>query len=267
MTNFFNNFRKRLDQHNFFRGLIFLFAAGVVLIQLPKLLCDWIGWTVDYSILGILSAIAAYGVVFAYLKLYPEYKMYYKENLMIGLLFLFILFLYLICTFVLENYSKFTLSASGLALITGLSEEIGNREIMISQLFRKYLKEQYIPIILILTSIFFSLLHVFNLFYGQSLYDTINQCAFTLGFGFLMGAIFIRTGNVLPCIIAHFINNFLAFCCLGFKDHSMLLGIVEKSQVIYYVFFILMIFISFYIVRKSKREDIIKLWKEKWNVK
>lgn len=135
---------------------------------------------------------------------------------------------------------------------------------MISQLLKKYLKEKYIIKILVITSVFFLLFRISNLLFGQSLYDTINQCLFTLGFGLLMGAIFIRTGNSIPCIIAHIINNILAFSDIGFKDNNLLLNVFPIGQIIYYIFFILMILIAFYLVRKDKQEDIILLWKEKW---
>lgn len=47
------------------------------------------------------------------------------------------------------------------------------------------------------------LVHFLNLLKGAALSDTIWQCISAVGIGVIFGAIYLRTGNIVLCMILH----------------------------------------------------------------
>ncbi len=64
----------------------------------------------------------------------------------------------------------------------------------------------------IFTTVLFGCSHSINLFFGASWQATVLQVIYAgTIFGFVGAALVIRTGTIVPLVILHFLNNFIAF--------------------------------------------------------
>ena len=65
----------------------------------------------------------------------------------------------------------------------------------------------------IVASATFGIGHIVNLFSGQSTLETAFQVPFAIVWGFIFTMVFLKSGSLLPCIIAHaLIDVFAEFC-------------------------------------------------------
>lgn len=127
---------------------------------------------------------------------------------------------------------------------------------------------------LIISALFFGLMHITNVFAGQSLFDSILQAIQTIGFGLLMGAIYYRTKNIWACV---FLHGFYDFCLMladinYIKDPAMSGGtIISIFSTIFMI--LLWLFGALKLIQKSdlkENEEIIsekELIKDKKNEK
>ncbi len=63
---------------------------------------------------------------------------------------------------------------------------------------------------IIVSSVTFGVGHIVNLFGGEDLLPTLLQICYATAVGFLFTVIFHKSGNLLPCIIAHAVMNSLS---------------------------------------------------------
>lgn len=88
----------------------------------------------------------------------------------------------------------------------GFLEEIIFRGFLFKAICRSSVKRA-----VIISSVTFGLGHIVNLFRGtQDLLLTVLQICYAIAIGFLFTIIFYRSGSLLPCIIAHGVNNSLS---------------------------------------------------------
>lgn len=211
-----------------------------------KELIFFITWTVIYFILVILAnvlsnyiikipnSINAFVeilfpvVVITYLKkrrLLPYYginslKCLHYKNLLFCVPMIIIAFLNL--GFGIHiNYSWQQLLLISIAMLgVGFSEEILFRSFLIKALINKNEKAAvFIP------SIIFGVIHLTNLFGEANLIQTVLQVVYATSFALMCSLFFIKTNNIIPCMICHSIvnitNSFLpndlsiAYQCIG----------------------------------------------------
>ena len=88
------------------------------------------------------------------------------------------------------------------ALGVGFAEEI---------LFRSFLMKAIInksaTAAIIISSIVFGIIHIFNLFYGANTIMTLAQVIYATALGLMFSMFFYKTNNILPCVICHSIIN------------------------------------------------------------
>ena len=94
-------------------------------------------------------------------------------------------------------------------------------------------------------SALFGLWHLANLFSGASIGPTLLQVCYSFLIGAMLSAVFIRVGNVIPCILLHAIFNFGGFIVptLGsglFQDVvfwvlTAVVGVLCAAHVLYYL--------------------------------
>ena len=88
------------------------------------------------------------------------------------------------------------------ALGVGFAEEI---------LFRSFLMKAIInkssTAAIIISSIVFGIIHIFNLFYGANTITTLAQVIYATALGLMFSIFFYKTNNIIPCIICHGIIN------------------------------------------------------------
>lgn len=115
-----------------------------------------------------------------------------------------------------------------------------------------------------LSSILFGLVHAGNLLSGAGIITTISQIVYAMGIGMLLCAVFFRTGNIVPCIIAHFVLDAGGF--LGQAAQQGLgeaIGIakdtdsVGKAIVSTGITVLITFGCAFFLLRKNKRDAIV----------
>ena len=151
------------------------------------------------------------------------------------------------------------------ALAPGFGEEVMFRGLGISNFMRTIKDEKKIPLILWLSAIVFGFAHMSNSVVGASLTTSLIQSLYAMGIGLAFGAVYLRTGNLWPSIIAHYLIDFLEFCRADLSSSNGIMGELTIGDHITLVVGFLAIFWGCYLCRKSKRAEIMAVWQKKWN--
>lgn len=218
---------------------------------------------------GVGTAVGAVlSVVIFYLIFRKEFNgMLRGKNLLLGLLLLapFLVFHYSGSVVSWVQFGTANLFIAFLrAFAPGFMEEIAFRGLGVANYMRVKNTESGIVKIFWLSSVVFGLVHMLNVFAGAPLLISIIQSAYAMGVGMTLGAVYLRTGNLWPTIIGHLTVDFLEFfrADLGSSGGVMLgMGIGDWITIAAGVF---AAFWGLYLIRKSKRQDIIDLWNAKW---
>lgn len=152
-----------------------------------------------------------------------------------------------------------------LGLGPGVSEEILFRGILISHLMKFFRNSKGIYGILIFSALLFGLVHITNAFVGAPLDTSIFQAFYTFAMGIIMGALYLRTGNIWVPMIIHSLVDIIGISF--FNDTSIIIHagfVFDTVNILTIIVSILCIILGLYYVRASKHDEIIKLWDEKW---
>ena len=150
------------------------------------------------------------------------------------------------------------------AIMAGIAEEVAFREIGISYLARQWKDESKIIMMAVIPSAAFALIHVTNYVETRDLTSSLLQALLTFFFGIFYSAIYLRTGNIWPLIIAHSLHDILSFsasvgaAAKGAQFPEWIIIAIVLVEVILLV-------CGLYMLRKSKRAEIIALWDRKWS--
>ena len=69
-----------------------------------------------------------------------------------------------------------------------------------------------VTLAIIVSSIAFGMLHLLNILMGADVISTIFQVIYASAFGFMYSVFFLKTSNIIPCIICHWLSiTFAAF--------------------------------------------------------
>ena len=156
-----------------------------------------------------------------------------------------------------------SLSSFLAAIMAGAGEEVAFREVGISYMARQWNDENKIILMAIIPAAAFALTHITNIV-SMSLSDVLKQALLTFFMGVFLGAVYIRTGNIWPIILGHSLHDIMAFSAseklsmlgLNLPDWSVtLLTVIEAGLLIS----------GLYMLRKSKRAEIIALWDKRWS--
>ena len=130
-------------------------------------------------------------------------------------------------------------------IIPALWEEIVFRGVILVLLLKKYEPK----IAILIDGILFGFFHYINLAYGADFISTLGQVAFTTFFGITLAYLFIKTKSLIPCIIAHYVNN--AFQPL--VSHN-----IPFSFYFFIIFIVLLpTILSFFLIKYTLRIDEI----------
>lgn len=167
----------------------------------------------------------------------------------------------------LDSMNPFLYSL-GMALSPGISEEIIFRGIPASNWMRvrSAEKRDVFPCVLV-TSVVFGVVHGLNALMGAPITTTLFQVAYATCLGFLFCMVLLRTGSIIPCIIAHALIDFTGFL---FMDMSQG-GVITEELVIDLGFYvtlgvsIFMLLWSLVFLLPGGQDKIIALWDKKWH--
>lgn len=144
----------------------------------------------------------------------------------------------------------------------GVCEEISFRAIGISYMKRQLKGEKHILPILLFTSISFGLIHIANAIMDGRVGIHAMQAVLASMLGIFFGAVYIRTGNIIPCIIAHGLHDFFVSAFEVNKHAELPVSVMVISAICE----ALLAVWGLYLIRKSKRPEIEALWNEKWQI-
>lgn len=147
------------------------------------------------------------------------------------------------------------------SLAAGICEEVAFREVGISYMKRQLKGPKWnLPIILI-TAGSFGAFHLINAIKAGSIFGSLLQTVLATMFGIFFGAVYLRTGNIWPCIIVHALHDLLTDC------FSVNCGLTDRSAYLIPVAFVceaLLMVWGLYLVRKEKNPEIHEIWSRKW---
>ncbi|MBQ8665786.1 MAG: CPBP family intramembrane metalloprotease [Lachnospiraceae bacterium] len=157
------------------------------------------------------------------------------------------------------------LDTVAMALMAGLVEEVCFREIAISFMAKKMMAEKRIPLMAVVSGVLFGLTHLTNLVNGDQVTNILYQVMLTLFFGVFFSAVYLRKGNVWVLCLMHFAHDLLSFMAIKGVEENGVKDIPNWTAVCIAVFEACLCVYGFYLLRKSERAEIIKLWDHKWS--
>lgn len=92
-------------------------------------------------------------------------------------------------------------------LVVGFSEEVAFRGIVFNYLLESK-KEMPVLFAIVVQAAIFSLMHIFNLFFGAGLGATLLQIGYTFLIGAMLAIVLYRTKNIWFCVFLHAVYNF-----------------------------------------------------------
>jgi len=157
------------------------------------------------------------------------------------------------------------LRALVLALTAGVGEEVMFRGPVIANFMRVTDDEKKIPLIFWISSIAFGLIHLGNLSSGANVPMTVVQVITAVSAGMMFAAIFLRTGNLLPCIIFHTLVDLACFMDKSLlEDSGVITASITLIDWIYLAVSIPMAIWALKLVAKKHRGEILAVWAERW---
>lgn len=163
-----------------------------------------------------------------------------------------------------SGYALIIAIISGIA--PGIFEEIIFRGVVISYLMKFFKNSKSIIWILIVSALIFGIVHLFNVFAGAPLDTTLFQFFYTFAVGIILGAVYLRTGNLWAPIIIHSIVDIIAFISSTTSSIGVLQAglVLDITNIIFLIGSIIAIILGIYYIRSDKHNEILVLWEEKW---
>jgi len=150
-----------------------------------------------------------------------------------------------------------TLEGLTQAIMAAIAEEAALRVLPCSVIMRSYKEKNNYMVALLFSAIFFGVIHFANILTGAGISNTLIQVASAFSGGLIMGALYLRTGSIIPCIVIHLIHDILTRmvgtgeCGAGFD--TFLNSLIIITNVVLAV-----------ILLKGKKEEIIETWNNIW---
>ena len=145
----------------------------------------------------------------------------------------------------------------------GICEEVAFREIGISYMKSQIRGNKLNPLIIIITSASFGAIHLLYILFDGYNSEYLFQALFATFLGCFLGCIFLRTGNIWPCIAVHSIHDLLSVFFLAKME-------VNDYPVYIYIWLAvgeaLLALWGLFLIRKKKHPEIKELWDEKWQI-
>lgn len=206
---------------------------------------------------------------------YPEYNGSlaiddsFRKWLLVTLAILLALIIpdFIIMTVTGTNFVAPTIKTILVALSAGTSEEVIFRGIPASYAMRHLNDRKKLPLVIVITSLLFSLVHATNIFAGASVSATLLQLLTSFGIGTTLCALYFRSGNIILPMLLHFLYDVYA---LMNADSVTEAGVLEASLTVKdftanLVILVIEIAITLYLLRGPVLDDLTEIWKKKWN--
>ncbi len=146
----------------------------------------------------------------------------------------------------------------------GISEEMMFRGLGVSNIMRCAKDEKSILRITMISSILFGLSHMSNIVLGASFEVSLIQCVYAIGVGTVLCAAYLRTGSLLSIITAHALIDLVELIRADYSLSGGVMTGIGTGDWIILISGALGIFWALFLIRKSKRSDIIRVWQDRW---
>lgn len=160
----------------------------------------------------------------------------------------------------------FNLKVISLAVTAGFSEEVIFRGLPLSYLKRQLRAEKQIPLIVFVTGAVFGLTHITNILMGASVSASFVQGLDATCIGIFFGAVFMRSGNILVPMLLHLLHDMLL---LSFQEADEVSAVLTEnaslSDIPTFLLCAGLAAFGFFLIRKSRRSEICKMWSETWS--
>lgn len=206
---------------------------------------------------------------------YPEYEGSFSFDnrfgkwliVTIAILLALIIPDFIIMTMTGTNFVAPSVKSILVALVAGTTEETIFRGIPASYAMRHLNDRKKLPLVIVITSLLFSLVHATNIFSGASVSATLLQLLTSFGIGTTLCALYFRSGNIILPMLLHFLYDVYA---LMNADSVTEAGVLDASLTVKdlttnLVIFVIEIAITLYLLRGPVLDDLTKIWKKKWN--
>ena len=157
------------------------------------------------------------------------------------------------------------LTAFLMATAPGVGEEITFRALGVANYMRTIKDERKIPVIFWLSSLVFGLFHLANILAGGNVFACVLQAVYAIGIGMAFAAVYLRTGNIWPTMIAHFSLDLLELirADLGASGGVMVgMGIGDWITI---AAGLIGAVIGLRLIDAKYYPEIMKVWDEKWS--
>ena len=225
-----------------------------------------------------INIFAAFLVLSIYWRhFYPEFEGNLKGGSQVGKWVIFGIVAAVVFTLVdiIQANGAATIGFPGIvnvlaAFMAGICEETVFRGIGTSYLMRQWRDEKKIIPAMIITSAVFGLIHLGNLATGSPLVMVLPQVVNAIVMGMLLCAVYLRSGNLIPVMVLHTLNDFGKFIFVDIVveggGFSAAASLSSADWISLAVSMIVSLGIALYLVRPSKRGEICALWDRKWNI-
>ena len=151
------------------------------------------------------------------------------------------------------------------SLAPGFSEEVAFRGLGIANYMRTIQSEKQIKVIFWLSSILFGLVHATNIFYGGDPFAVSIQTVYAVGIGMALGAVYLRTGNLWPCILGHMSLDFVEFIRGDISESGgVMTGMGVGDWITTFAALVAAIW-ALWLMRPKYYPEIMEIWNKKWN--
>jgi membrane protease YdiL (CAAX protease family) len=126
-----------------------------------------------------------------------------------------------------------------LALLAGFVEETYFRGMMLRALLMRGPWQA-----VIISSLFFGILHLLNLTAGANLAATLLQVVYAFALGMMYAALVVRTQTLLPLIVTHGLTNFFGFLAVSTVETtslSTLVYVITGGEIVIYIAYSLLL--------------------------
>ena len=151
------------------------------------------------------------------------------------------------------------------AFAPGFSEEVAFRGLGVANYMRTIKTGKQIKVIFWLSSLVFGLTHAANILAGGDPFSCAVQAVYAIGIGMALGAVYLRTGNLLPCILGHMSLDFMEFIRGDLSQSGGLMTSTGVGDWITVFAAAVGAVWGLWLIRSKYHSEIIELWNDKWN--
>ncbi len=249
-------------------------------LMLIGLLADAVGGAVQASedvqyVVGIVMSIVV--LILYCLWFAPQFngvaKLMVAMNVVMAFMGIFVIYVVateIVTILFLGVVNNASISAVIMALTAGVCEETTFRAMTIPIGMRYFKSKNRIMFTVIVLSAVFAIVHMGNALSGADVGMSVMQVINSFFMGVFLSALYLRTGSIVPSMVAHALIDFVPFAFDPMVNEEGLLaealsGKYLADAVVQVCITVILGIIGFYMLRKAKQDEVNKIWNEKWS--